>query len=194
LIFFTRTYKQPKGYLIFVQNNLNGLSQFEKKGLFVSGETEKQQEAIMHRDRASGAGFVLMGLGTGLSASHLSLGTPAQPGPGLWPFVLSVALVGLGSIQCATAPASGAGEARGISVRVWLTVGNLLVYSLVVEQIGFIVMTAALIGFQLWIVERKGWRIAVGVAVVATAASYFVFGWILNVQLPSGFLFLRLGL
>lgn len=148
----------------------------------------------MHRDRASGAGFVLMGLGAGLGASYLSLGTPAQPGPGLWPLVLSVALVALGSIQCATAPASGAGESRGISGRVLLTSANLLVYSLVVEQMGFIVTTAAFIGFQLRIVERKGWRIAVGVAFVATAASYFVFGWILNVQLPSGFLFFRLRL
>jgi len=148
----------------------------------------------VQRDRMSGVAFLVIGLGTGLAAANMSVGTLKQPGPGLWPFVLSVALVGLAATQLATAPASGAGGSAGsTSVHVWLTVGDLAAYSLLVEQLGFIVTTALFLAFQLRIVEREGWRTVVGVAVLATAASYVVFGWILGVQLPSGLLLLRPG-
>jgi uncharacterized membrane protein len=69
---------------------------------------------------------------------------------------------------------------------------SVFLYALLMEALGFIVVTLLLFLFLLGIVEKKGWVLTTLTSLAVTVASYLIFETALQSQLPKGLLrFLR---
>ena len=115
----------------------------------------------------------------------LPLGTPIDPGPGLWPAVASVLLVGAGSwVLVMERDGEGVEQfgpgTRGVALGVLMLVG----YVLLVRRIGFEIPTLLLIAGWLRLLGGEPWRVTAAVSVGATAVLYVVFVLLLGVPLP----------
>lgn len=128
------------------------------------------------------------------SGLTLPLGTTARPGPGFFPLAIGafgaiMALVWTAAAfrrvpEAATEPGISA-DARG---RVLATAGALIGFCFLLRWVGYPV--AALVFMTLllrWL--GAGWRSAVVTGVASAVVSYYLFGVLLNVPLPHGFLF-----
>jgi len=69
---------------------------------------------------------------------------------------------------------------------------SLFVYALLMETIGFVLITLLLFIYLLGIIEKKSWFYTIFVSIVVTVISYLIFETWLQSQLPKGLLaFLR---
>jgi putative effector of murein hydrolase len=69
---------------------------------------------------------------------------------------------------------------------------SLFLYAILMETLGFILVTLLLFIFLLGIIEKKKWWFTVFVSVVVTVIAYLIFEIWLKSQLPKGLLgFLR---
>lgn len=147
---------------------------------------------MRRRDLATALFLFGFGLLAALEARTLSLGTPARPGPGFFPFYLGVllCLIALVLILRAVWGANGGrmGEAppseRPRWGKVLFTLAALLAYALVLETLGFLLTTTLLMLFLFRTVERQRWAVALGGSIATALCAYALFHW-LGVQLPS---------
>jgi putative tricarboxylic transport membrane protein len=142
----------------------------------------------MHsRDLKSGLLFLIISLIVLYESLRIGLGALSKPGSGFLTFCAGIVLMGLSFYMIH----------RGWSVRearithsrkVILALGVLIVYSFVLDALGFIVATflavAALFGLQ---TSRPWWAI-LGISALVTLLAYLVFGILLQVFFPPGFL------
>ena len=128
------------------------------------------------------------------SGLTLPLGTTARPGPGFFPLAIGafgaiMALVWTAAAfrrvpETATEPGISA-DARG---RVVATAAALIGFCILLRWVGYPVAALVFVTLLLrWL--GAGWRSAVVTGVASAAVSYYVFGVLLNVPLPHGFLF-----
>ncbi len=75
-----------------------------------------------------------------------------------------------------------------LSLRVILALASLFVYSLVLETLGFMVATFFLVGIFFRLGERRRWWVLLGMSVLVAFMSYLIFGVLLHVYFPRGFL------
>ena len=66
------------------------------------------------------------------------------------------------------------------------TLVSLLVYALVLERLGFLLATFALLLFFFKALQRQRWLVAVGGALATSLLTYLVFRTWLGVNLPGG--------
>lgn len=136
---------------------------------------------------AASGGYLLSGLA-------LPLGSIAKPGPGFFPLAIGafgavMALVWTAAAfrrapEAATEPALPSDACW----RVAATTAALIGFCVLLRWVGY--PAAALVFVTLllrWL--GAGWRSAVVTGVASAAVSYYLFGVLLNVPLPHGFLF-----
>lgn len=143
-------------------------------------------------DLAAGCVALALSLGTCYGARAMPMGTVGNPGPGFLPFwigvtlaMMSVALI-VGSLaggRSSDAPVAGA--RRGVAG----IAGGLLLYAAVLETVGYLVATFALLAALLVILGERRWPAGLAFAALATAATWAMFGVWLGVPLPAGTLF-----
>ncbi|MGH2393546.1 MAG: tripartite tricarboxylate transporter TctB family protein [Candidatus Limnocylindria bacterium] len=126
------------------------------------------------------------------SARLLPFGVVRNPGPGFFPWWVSLtlgtaALVQLGHLLIARRVPGAARPGGGLG-RVVALVALLAVYSLVVETVGYPIATFGLVLFMLRVTEPHPWPLALGIALLAAAGSYVLFAVWLGVPLPAGLL------
>jgi len=133
----------------------------------------------------AGAVPLLLGLATLWFARGLGLGTLTDPGPGLWPSVVAVLLVGAGAGIAARARAARDTEAftRGTTT-VLIGAASLVGYAYLFELVGFEIPTVLLLALWLRFLGGESWRVTAAVSVLATAAAYALFIIGLGVPLP----------
>ena len=149
---------------------------------------------MRRRDLGAAAVLLAFGLFALTQARGLRFGTVVAPGPGFFPLCLAAAfsLVSLGLLVRALR--MPAGEARASSAdaagraKVVGTLGGLMVYALVLEPVGFLLATFALLLFFLTALQRQRWFVALGGSLVTSVATYLVFKVWLGVNLPAGLL------
>ena len=125
-------------------------------------------DRINKADFTAGLLFVLFGLGFGVSALGLEMGTTLRMGPGYFPMLLSVLLVGLGLAIIATSLKS-VGDAVGNYA--WrgmvFILGAPIFFGLTVRGLGFVpsifvtTLIAALAGLKLRPLYAVGLAVAV---------------------------------
>lgn len=150
-------------------------------------------------DRISGAFWFLFSLFMSYQSYKLGLGSLHQPGPGFIFFWTSVVTAVLSIIVIARTFTESRHKNEKTSLfgkmklaKLALVLVSLFLYALLLERLGFIVITFLLFIFLLAIVEKKRWWFAVGVSVAVTTLSFLVFETGLQSQLPKGLLeFLR---
>jgi len=145
---------------------------------------------VTGRDRAAAAVLLAFGLIALEEARKLRFGSIVRPGPGFFPVVLAAAF----SVVC-LALLIRALRARGTDPapvarlrwrKMAATIAALFVYAVVLERIGFVAATFALLLFFFKALERQRWRTAVAGSLVTACLTYVVFKVWLNVQLPAG--------
>jgi putative tricarboxylic transport membrane protein len=146
--------------------------------------------------RISGLLWLVFGVIVSIESHRLGLGTLNRPGPGFLFFwvgiLLSImSLIILMRTWMTTKEAEDGGLASGKKniVKIILVLISLFLYALLMERLGFVVVTLLLFIFLLGIVEKKRWGFT---SLAVTAAAYLLFDTALHSQLPKGLLgFLR---
>jgi hypothetical protein len=129
-----------------------------------------------------------IGVGGALLALDYGLGSLARPGPGLWPFAVSVLIVGLSLLLLVIGRRLDDSEAFSRNSLLVL-VGTLTFVGLAVlmPRIGFEIPTLLLSVVWLRWLGGESWRSTVTVAVLTTAAFYALFILALRIPLPHLF-------
>ena len=146
---------------------------------------------MRRRDLGAAAVLLAFGLFAITQARGLRFGAVAGPGPGFFPLCLAIALclASIGLIVqawCAEPVAIAAPTAGGRRSAVAGTLGSLLVYALVLEWLGFLLATLALLVFFFRALQRQSWLVAVIGSLATSLLSYLVFKTWLGVNLPGG--------
>jgi putative tricarboxylic transport membrane protein len=141
-------------------------------------------------DIGSSIFFMAMGGFLGWQSVVLSVGSPRHPGPGFFPFCLSLFLIFIAVIiffqglkKKPNPPETGLRRSR-----VAIALGAIILYAFILEPVGYLISTFFLILLLLRIMVKKAWWYAPGVACVVTLVSYLLFRVWLQVLLPSGVL------
>ncbi|GAA3699452.1 tripartite tricarboxylate transporter TctB family protein [Nonomuraea antimicrobica] len=115
----------------------------------------------------------------------LGLGRLTQPGPGLWPFAVSVVIVVLSAALVATG--RGLTDSERFSRSSLLTAAglvSLVLLAALLPLIGFEIPSLLLMFVWLRWLGGESWRSAVIVSVASVAAFYLLFVVLLQVPLP----------
>ena len=145
-------------------------------------------------DRISGTFWFLFSVFVGYHSYRLGLGTLRMPGPGFlffWTaiFIAVLSLIDMGrSLKEAREEVKAGTAGRSNVTKVVLVLLSLFLYVVLIERLGFVLVTLLLFLFLLAVIERKKWSFAVVVSVIVTALSYLVFEAALKSQLPKGLL------
>jgi putative tricarboxylic transport membrane protein len=150
-------------------------------------------------DRISGIFWLIFSALVIIESYRLGLGTLHQPGPGFLFFWASIALGSMALVVLIRAWISQkAGEPK-ISIfgtqntrKIILVLISLFLYAILMETLGFILVTLLLFIFLMGIIEKKKLWFTVFVSLVVTVIAYLIFEIWLKSQLPKGLLgFLR---
>ena len=143
------------------------------------------------QERTAGLIFAMFGVATGVySFTALTIGSIGQPGPGLFPLICGFGIVLLCLIWlfqhrndvCGSEPLWFEGNWHGPLTAVVIMV----VYTALMEELGYVLSTLLfLIAWQM-IIEREKWRKTALIAVVGTLSMYLLFVYLLKVALPEG--------
>jgi len=150
-------------------------------------------------DPVSGLFWLIFSTFVSYESYKLGLGTLHQPGPGFLFFwtsivtaILSVIVVVISLRRRPPEEAQQPSFGKKNVTKIVLVLISLLLYALLMEWLGFLIVTLVFFIFLLVAVEKKRWSFAVLVSLIVTAVSYLVFEKALQSQLPKGLLeFLR---
>ena len=159
---------------------------------------------VFRREQWRSIFWTVLGLAICFGAYRLSLGSPNDPGPGMFSFIAGAALTLLSLIQWINV-ALARSRAQALSsethlsqaveplfanrrgaIKAAVIVVALLVYSLSMEHLGFILSTSLFIGFLLWLVEPQRWYVIVFGSALSSLTTYLVFKVWLDTALPVG--------
>lgn len=124
-----------------------------------------------------------VGLLAAWEAKRLGLGSVSDPGPGLWPMIVSVAVIVTAAIVTVR-PGDDAESFDGSAGVVVLGALSLVAYAWLLPILGFEVPTIALLAFWIRGLGGDTWRTTAAVSVGTTAAVYLVFIVGLDVSIP----------
>ena len=125
-------------------------------------------------------------------------GSNGAVGPGYFPRIMCVLVIFLSVLQLVTSRGivetpeqANLGLFKKENLRVWLTMGIVLVYIICIKEIGFIVssIVAQFVLNTYYKVHEKHKVLYVILPFIVVAALYFVFHNLLHVNLPQGLLF-----
>lgn len=134
-----------------------------------------------------------------VSTAHLISNIGGSPvGPRFFPYVVGglLAITGLGialsALRGNQAEAEG-GEDVDASVDTdWKTLGSILavfaVYVVLIQPVGYLLMTIFLFGSVAWILGAKRWRGLITVSLLVPFISYIFFTRVLGIYIPNGIL------
>lgn len=118
---------------------------------------------------------------------RLELGSLSEPGPGLWPLVVSTVLI-VGSLGVLRTANGSAEPLTRQAVPILAALAALGVFVAAFSVVGFTVPAFALLVFWLRWISREGWTVTLAVACGATAALYVLFAVVLGVPFPADLL------
>lgn len=150
--------------------------------------------------RPSDIGTGLLGLGLGLwlvyEGRDMGLGDLHEPGSGFILFWVGAIMAALSALLAGSAVFAGGGGATGADGspfgerwrRVPLVLVYLVVYCALLEAVGFIPLTMALLFLLFRTVDPQSWTKAVLYSVAITLTVYVLFGVGLGTRFPAGLL------
>ena len=143
-------------------------------------------------DKISSLCLFLLGLGISIQSYKLSLGTPGEPGPGLFPMLSGIILGALSLLILAKTLLTSENRPKPFwpdkkAIRkIIFVILNLLFYAIFLEYLGFLLCTFLSMLFFLKVIEPQKWFPAIFFAVVTSLSSYVLFEIFLKSQLPKG--------
>jgi putative tricarboxylic transport membrane protein len=147
---------------------------------------------ITNRDQVSSLFWLAISIVVCVESMQGGVGSFMTPGPGFFPFWSALILGGLAMILAVTSFLRKEREKlteQWIGVKwgkVIIVVASLLIYSLLLDTLGYLITTLGLMLFLFAVTGRSKMWSWLGSALLATLLSYLVFYSWLNVQLPKG--------
>jgi len=146
-------------------------------------------------DSVSSLIWFLVALGIILwSSLTLKLGTLKHPGPGFLPLLCGITTAVLAVIVFFQAKRKEKGvegesfwKIRSL-IPIFLTIGILLIYAIFLEYLGFNLTTFIVMLLIFTQVAGISWFIGIVESLIATGACYLIFGYLMKIQLPKGWL------
>ncbi|MFH1488647.1 MAG: tripartite tricarboxylate transporter TctB family protein, partial [Pseudomonadota bacterium] len=118
---------------------------------------------------------------------RVGLGTFRAPGSGMLSFFGGLALCGLSIAQICKGWKVREGTGTH-SPRVLFALLSLFVYSLLLDTLGFVISTFFLVGVLFHLGQPRRWWLLIGMSALVTFLTYLIFGVLLSVYFPRGFL------
>lgn len=147
------------------------------------------------RDRISALVWLGVAAGICFGSMRLSLGDLHRPGPGFFSF-LSGAILGIFSflsfVQSLKSRPGGVSKSFWSNPQRRLKMGfailALILYAIGMNYVGFFFSTLLFLGFLFRGIDPLPWSVVFGGSILGTTASYALFKYWLDVQLPGGIL------
>jgi len=125
---------------------------------------------------------------------RLGVGSLHRPGPGFIPAMIGVLLFLLSAALLLITLLQGKSDRgqwvlwkeRGSWGKILSSFLSLLFYLILLNPLGYLITTFLFLTFLIRFVSGKGWGLALGIAVLTSAASYLLFAVALEVRLPQG--------
>lgn len=164
------------------------MSETPCRGVEGTGGRSRPDRHALTRSALPAALGLAFGLIYTYGATSYHIGTPGSPGPGTFPLAVGLLMV-VTSAWCLVAEYwRPSAPPEGLGANAWrvpvISVG-LVTYMLLLKPAGFLLAAAALCAVLLLTLGRRPWWVAVGSALVAGGAAYYLFG-ALGVPLPMG--------
>jgi putative tricarboxylic transport membrane protein len=144
-------------------------------------------------DRISGPFWFIFSVFISYESYKLGLGALRHPGPGFFFFWTGIVIASLSLVVIVRSFKKRPGEEAIPSIfgkwnmtKLVLVLISLFLYALLMEWLGFLIVTLLLFIFLLGAIEKKRWPIVVLVSLIVTALSYLIFEVGLQSQLPKG--------
>lgn len=140
------------------------------------------------KDRLAGVVLLCFSLGVIWEDRVLPLGNFHTPGPGFLPLVLALILGGMGilvTLAGSASPPLGSLE-WGEKWHALAILAGSVFSALALERLGYRLTVIILMGFILWVVERKQPHVVVAMAVGLSLGTFYLFAKLLKVPLPLG--------
>ncbi len=142
--------------------------------------------------------WIALGIGLCVGAIPLKLGGLHKPGPGLMPFMTGGLLTLFGFILMFSCLHKGlGGEGEGTAKKIWVkdhwksilfTLSALFGYALLLETLGFLIITFLFFFFLFEVGEPKKWVRSLIFSGVVSGLSYLIFCSWLKILFPRGIL------
>ena len=133
------------------------------------------------------AGAVPLALGIGgiYGSLALGIGSIGNPGPGLWPLVLSVAISVAAVVLLVLGHGLHGAERFGRGWRIVAVAAmSLVAFTYLFEPLGFEIPTLLLLAFWLRVIGKETWRMTAMMSIGTTVVVYLIFIVGLSVNLP----------
>lgn len=144
----------------------------------------------MTKERFGSLFLLLIGIYALIHAARLPMGDWNQPGPGVFPFALSLLLSVIG-IALLVSSAQGAKlnwkDTLSRQTKTWTIIGLTAVFILGFERLGFVPTSGLYLFFLFSRICRFSLAGAAALAAGITGAGWYLFVKTLNLQLPPGF-------
>jgi hypothetical protein len=156
-------------------------------------EAEVAAELADQRPPAGGTAYqivsacvvLVVGIGAAVLAYGYGLGSLKRPGPGLWPFVVSIVIAGLAIVLLIIARTLDDAEKFTKASFLALAGGATFIgLAILMPAIGFEIPAVALCIIWLRFLGGETWRSTIVIALCTTAAFYLLFLYALRISLP----------
>jgi putative tricarboxylic transport membrane protein len=156
-------------------------------------EAEVAHEMEEERPPAGGPAYqivgALVGVAIGIGGAVLSagygLGSLQEPGPGLWPFIVSVLIAAMSAVLLVVGRDLTDAEAfTRSSVLPIIGLITFVAFGILMPVTGFEIPAVALCVIWLKFLGGESWRNTIVISVVTVAAFYFLFLYGLRIPLP----------
>ncbi len=145
-------------------------------------------------DRVVGIALILIGFLFCIGSLRLGIGKLNSPGPGFLPLIAGglLILLSLGTIsegrRIKRAESTSPLFKGKRSVVPFSVLISLLVYSLVLDLLGYLLATFLMLVLLFSIWKKQRLMVVLGASALITVVTYFFFGSFLKITLPTGFL------
>ncbi|MFI5506426.1 tripartite tricarboxylate transporter TctB family protein [Mycobacterium sp. NPDC051804] len=128
---------------------------------------------------------IAIGIGGAVLSAGYGLGSLREPGPGLWPFVVSVLIAAMSAVLVVVGRSLTDAEAfTRSSVLPIVGVITFIAFGVLMPVTGFEIPALALCVIWLKFLGGESWRNTVVISVVTVATFYFLFLYGLRIPLP----------
>ena len=141
--------------------------------------------ARRHAHRTAAALVLLVSLLAVEESLDLGLGATTEPGPGLWPFMVSGFTGAVAAVLLVVDDPSTHERWTSRSLRIAVGLGVLAAFIAAFSVIGFVLPAALLMLFWLRVFADEPWRLVVPVAAGTAVGLYLVFVVALGVPFPA---------
>jgi len=142
-------------------------------------------------DQVVTLGLTILGLAIAIGGVRLKVGSISVPEPGFFPFlagavVAALTLCRLVALGLQKTPSTVSNESTGAVWKAAALAAALAVYTLILDQLGFMLATSLLAVAVMRIARPQSWISTIAISVTLSVACYYLFNVLLKVSLPPG--------